>query len=213
MNMTLSNKYFFGPLFLIILFLHGLTTASYAQTKVNPLLKCLALEEEKYHKIKVHNSRSKLNIELLNEIAQTSELQVKEQYLNQICAKNEANPAERLLEFHLVHGLELFELGGSSNERNLKVATISEYQRQLPQVLMRHLANLQSELAIANCLEKNIPEIKKISEKIKYLEEDLALDTLKPHRKDITVIFNKLKNFAEIKRNCRQKPEQKKTKE
>lgn len=207
--MTLSNKHNFWQFFLFFLISLGPLTSITAQTKVNPLLKCLALEEEKYHKIKVHNSRSKLNIELLNEIAQTSELEIKDEYLSKICAKNEANPAERLLEFHLVHGLDLFELGGSSNERNLKVATISEYQRQLPQVLMRHLANLQSELATANCLEKNIPEIKKISEKIKYLEEDLALDTLKPHRKDITTIFQKLKNFAEIKRSCREKPNKK----
>lgn len=207
--MTSSNKYKNRAFLGFFLLLLGLSPFSAAAARVNPLLKCLALEEEKYHKIKVHNSRSKLNIELLNEIAQTSELEIKAEYLAKICAKNEANPAERLLEFHLVHGLDLFELGGSSNERNLKVATISEYQRQLPQVLMRHLANLQSELPTANCLEKNIPEIKKISDKIKYLEEDLAIDTLKPHRKEITVIFQKLKNFAEIKRNCQLKPTKK----
>lgn len=87
--MTLSNKHNFWQFFLFFLISLGPLTSITAQTKVNPLLKCLALEEEKYHKIKVHNSRSKLNIELLNEIAQTSELEIKDEYLSKICAKNE----------------------------------------------------------------------------------------------------------------------------
>ncbi len=176
-----------------------LTPSVQAASKINPALKCLALEEERYHKKKITNSRSKLNQDLIIELSQSSDFILKSDYLSIVCSPNTISPAEKLLELQLIYGTKIFE----TNSNEMTVASLMEYKKQLPQVFIKHIANLQSELETANCLEKNIPEIKKINDKIKYLEEDLSVDTLLPFQKEIATIFRKLEKFNDLKKKCR----------
>ncbi len=177
----------------------SLTPSALLASKVNPALKCLALEEERYHKLKITNSRSRLNQELIIELSQSSNFILKPEYLSLVCDSKTLSPAEKILELQLLYGTKIFEL----NNNDMATASLVEYKKQLPQVFIKHLANLQSELENANCLERHIPEIKKINNKIKYLEEDLSVDTLTPFQKEISSIFKKLAKFNDIKNKCR----------
>lgn len=175
------------------------------QAENNSLLKCLGSEEERYHKNKVNHSRARLNTEIITELAQTSELTLKDHYYQTICGKSEKYPAERLLEMQLLNGSDIFEFLGSNRE--IKYALIIEYQKSLPQMLLRHLGNLQSELETPNCLDRKIPALKKIKEKIKYTEEEISHHVLNGLKKEIQSTFLALKKFQQIKLECRLKKE------
>lgn len=172
------------------------------QIWANSLLKCLGAEEERYHKARVHHSRAKLNLEIISELAQYGDIRIKENYFQVICHPKEKYPAERLLEMQLKHGQELYDFYG--NRANLEIikGMLAEYHKQLPQMFLRYMGNLQAELKKANCLDQKIPELKKIKEKIKYTEEDLSTQSVIALRNEIGKVFNKLKNFARIKLEC-----------
>lgn len=181
---------------LIILVFPSLVNASSTS-----LLKCLGLEEERYHLKKITNARSKLNTEIINDLAQTGELNLKDEYFQIICHKNEPHPAERLLEMQLLHATELFDFYGDNKE--IKRALLLEYQKSLPQLFLRHLGNLQSELSGPNCLDQKIPELKKIKEKIKYTEEEISHNVINTLKKEIQKTFKMIKNFQKLKTECR----------
>lgn len=181
----------------------GLLTQPVASAAPNSLLKCLGEEEERYHKMKVSHSRARLNTEVITDLAQTGELSLKSQYYREICGSQEKYPAERLLEMQLLHGTEIFEIYG--NNREIKYALLVEYQKSLPQVFLRHLGNLQSELETPNCLDKKIPALKRIKEKIKYTEEETSGNALLPLKKEVKTTFQALKSFQRIKLECKLK--------
>ncbi len=183
--------------FLILIF------SAFAQKKVNPILKCLALEEEHFHKTKTQNARSRLNLELLNEFAQASELELKDEFIKQICSNPSISPSERFLELQLLNGINVYDLGVAGKDHSMRVALISEFQKQLPQLLIKYLGSIQSELEIPNCLEREFPEIKKINERIKYLEEDFAVETLKPLHPEIKKIFAGIRDLKSLKAKCK----------
>lgn len=192
--MTKSTILFFA-LILELFF----TQNSLAQS--NSLLKCLGAEEERYHKAKVNHARAKLNTELITELAQTSDLILKDHYYEIICGKNEKYSSERLLEMQLLNGTSIFEFRG--NNREITMALLEEYQKNLPQIFLRHLGNLQAELETPNCLDKKIPSIAKLKEKIKYTEEETSSKALLPFKKEITTTFLALKKFQKIKLDCK----------
>lgn len=183
--------------------LFALLTMTKAWAVPNSLLKCLGAEEERYHKLKISHARAKLNTEVITDLAQTSELSLKDQYYKEICGSQEKYPAERVLEMQLLHGTEIFEIYG--NNREIKHALLVEYQKSLPQVFLRHLGNLQAELETPNCLDEKIPALKRIKEKIKYTEEETSGNALLPLKKEVKATFLALKKFQKIKLDCKQK--------
>lgn len=171
----------------------------------NLLLQCLAKEEEALHKKELQNALFRLNQEFVNELASTNDINVKKNYVDEICQSKDYSPSVGLLRLLLMKEHQLYDLslsGVDASMRPFKMGYINEFQKQVPRMFIQYLAGLQSELATPYCLEDAIPELKGFNEKIKYLEEELSTHQLITQKNKIEAIFTKLKKFHEIKRKC-----------
>ena len=171
----------------------------------NLLLQCLAKEEEALHKKELQNALFRLNQEFVNELASTNDINVKKNYVDEICQSKDYSPSVGLLRLLLMKEHQLYDLslsGVDASMRPFKMGYINEFQKQVPRMFIQYLAGLQSELATPYCLEDAIPELKGFNEKIKYLEEELSTHQLITQKNKIEAIFTKIKKFHEIKRKC-----------
>lgn len=178
----------------------------------NMLLQCLAKEEERLHKKEQQNALFRLNQDFVNELASSNDINLKKNYVDQICHSSEYTPSVGLLRMLLIKEHELYDLslsGVDASMRPFKMGYINEFQKQVPRIFIQYLSGLQSELATADCLEKAIPELEGFSEKIKYLEEELSTHQLITQKGRIDNIFKKLKNFDAIKKKCAQEAKRK----
>jgi hypothetical protein len=179
--------------------------SSQASAAPNLLLQCLAKEEEALHKKELQNALFRLNQEFVNELASTNDINVKKNYVDEICQSKDYSPSVGLLRLLLMKEHQLYDLslsGVDISMRPFKMGYINEFQKQVPRMFIQYLAGLQSELATPYCLEDAIPELKGFNEKIKYLEEELSTHQLITQKNKIEAVFTKLKKFHEIKRKC-----------
>jgi hypothetical protein len=182
--------------------------------KANLLLQCLAKEEEKLHIAKDQSALYRLNQNFLNELASNNDISIKKNFVDEICNQKKGSPSVEFLHLLLIKESDIYDLSLSEVDgtmRPFKMGYINEFQKQVPHLLIAYLSGLQSEVEDPNCLNNAIPEIKILTEKIKYLEEEISMHQIVSDKKKIETIFKKLKNFKEIKNNCLRK-EQKKLK-
>jgi hypothetical protein len=171
----------------------------------NLLLQCLAKEEEFLHKKEIQNALFRLNQEFVNELASSNDINLKKNYVDEICQSKEYSPSVGLLRLLLMKEHEIYDLSLSGVEvsmRSFKMGYINEFQKQVPRMFIQYLAGLQSELATPDCIEKAIPELKGFNEKIRYLEEELSTHQLITQKSKIEIVFKKLKMFHSIKKKC-----------
>lgn len=185
----------------VFVLISGLTSNAFA--KVNPLLQCLAKEEERLHK-KAPDALFRLNQEFINELASANDITLKKEYIDEICTAKKHSPSVGLLKLLLLKESEIYDLSLSEvgqSMRPFKMGYINEFQKQVPRIFFSYLSGLQSEMATPHCMEKNIPELVGFSEKIKYLEEEISMDRI-VNDKQITAIFKKLEGIVDIKAKC-----------
>lgn len=171
----------------------------------NLLLQCLAKEEEGLHKKNVQDALFRLNQEFVNELASSNDINLKKNYVDDICHSRTFSPSIALLRMLLLKEHQIYDLSLSEVEvsmRPFKMAYINEFQKQVPRIFIQYLSGLQSELATPDCLERYIPELAGFSEKIKYLEEEISAHQLITQKNKIESMFNKLKEFSSIKKKC-----------
>lgn len=188
-------------LFLIVLIGHS----TEIKAAPNLLLRCLAKEEEGLHKKNVQDALFRLNQEFVNELASSNDINLKKNYVDEICQSRSFSPSIALLRMLLLKEHQIYDLSLSEVEvsmRPFKMAYINEFQKQVPRIFIQYLSGLQSELATPDCLETYIPELAGFSEKIKYLEEEISAHQLITQKNKIDSMFNKLKDFSTIKKKC-----------
>ena len=171
----------------------------------NLLLQCLAKEEEGLHKGTTQNANFRLNQEFVNELASSNDINLKKEFVDEICKSNVYSPSIGLLRMLLLKEHQIYDLslnGVDASMRPFKMAYINEFQKQVPRIFIQYISGLQSEMPTPDCLEKNIPELKGFSEKIKYLEDEISTNQLITQKNQIEAIFNKLKNFSVIRNKC-----------
>jgi hypothetical protein len=174
----------------------------------NLLLQCLAKEEEKLHKEKNHSALYQLNQNFLNEVATNNDISLKKNYVDEICESKKNSPSVGFLRLLLLKESDLYDFTLSetdSSMRSFKLGYINEFQKQVPHLLFSYLSGLQAEIKDAHCLNMAIPEIKILSEKLKYLEEEISIHRIVSDKKKIEQIFIKLQNFDKIKEECNKK--------
>ena len=188
-------------LFLIIIIGHS----TEIKAAPNYLLRCLAKEEEGLHKKNVQDANFRLNQEFVNELASSNDINLKKNYVDDVCQSRSFSPSVALLRMLLLKEHQIYDLSLSEVDvsmRPFKMAYINEFQKQVPRIFIQYLSGLQSELATPDCLERYIPELAGFSEKIKYLEEEISAHQLITQKNKIESMFNKLKDFQTIKKKC-----------
>lgn len=195
-------------LLILCLFLFS-STEIYA--KGNLLLQCLAKEEERLHKTKDTGTLYKLNQSFLNELASNNDISIKKNYVDEICNNKSMSPSVGFLHLLLIKEADIYDLSLSETDSSMKpfkMGYINEFQKSVPHLLVAYLTNLQSEINDPHCLTKNIPEINYLTEKLKYLEDEISIHQILSDKKKIEKIFDRLKNFEKIKKECNDKVEQ-----
>lgn len=192
------------PLFLITLvLLYG--TEIYAAP--NLLLQCLAKEESLLHKEKNHGVLYRLNQEFINELASSNDINLKKEFVDQICQSKQHSPSVALLRLLLIKESEIYDLSLSEvgpGMRPFKMGYLNEFQKQIPRLFIQYLSGLQAEMATPDCLSRAIPEIEVFNERLKYLEEEMGTSEMIRDKGRIERIFNKLQNIKTIQKNCEQ---------
>ena len=173
---------------------------------LNPLLHCLAKEEAQLFKQKNTGSLYHLNQEFINELASSSDITLKEHFINEICETKTTSPTIKLLRLLLVKESEIYDYSQSEeadqSAQIIKKSSINEFQKQVTRFFTHFLASIQSEMATPDCLEKAIPETKILFDRLKYLEEEMSFHELLKDKSKIESIFKKLEFLPSIKREC-----------
>lgn len=188
---------------ILIILLSLASTGIYA--KANKLLQCLAKEEEKFHKKKVQNALYRLNQTFLNELASNNDINIKQNYVEEICNQKNLSPSVEFLHLLLIKEADIYDISLSSTENSMrpyKMGYINEFQKQVPHMLISYISGLQSETSDPKCIANSIPEINYFIEKIKYLEEEMTIHAIMSDKKKLETIFRKLRNFNAIKAKC-----------
>ncbi len=188
-------------LFLSYLVCFGATAAE----RPNRILQCLAKEEERIIKNKLDFSIAKLNQELVNELAASNDIMIKDSYVDDICEHPFYSPSVNLLRLLLIKENEIYDLTFDNMERaqkEFKLSYIADFRKQVPNIFVTYISSLNAQMPDAYCLQRHVPEIKKFNEKMKYLENEITTKALIQDKKQIDAIFMKLRNVKDIKKLC-----------
>lgn len=178
---------------------------AFAETRPNRILQCLAKEEERIIKNKLDFSIAKLNQELVNELAASNDIMIKDSYVDDICEHPFYSPSVNLLRLLLIKENEVYDLTFDNMERaqkEFKLSYIADFRKQVPNIFVTYISTLNAQMPDAHCLQRHVPEIKKFNEKMKYLENEITTKSLIQDKKQIEAIFMKLRNVKEIKKLC-----------
>jgi hypothetical protein len=196
------------PTKILFAFFFCLGTITEICAGTNPLLHCLAKEENELHKEKNTGPMYRLNQEFINELATSNDINLKRIYIDEICQSKKHSPSVALLRLLLLKEADIYDLslsGVDPSLKSFKMNYINEFQKQVPRILIQFLSSLQAEMATPHCLEKAIPELKDFNDKLKYLEEDLSTHEVLKDKKKIESIFLKLQDLQKIKLACEEK--------
>ncbi len=179
---------------------------SFAHAAPTPLLKCLAIEEQVFHQKKIQNPWYRLNQKVILMIAQFPRIEAKQRLLQQICeAKWEDHPSMILFEQMLIDHTQVFSIPKDIEEeqRALLENTLQEMKEGFPELLITFLADLQSTLEKANCLNQTIKEAEYFTDRFKYLTAVIPHEQLFEDKKKIRSLFAQLNNWQRIVDHCR----------
>ncbi len=187
--------------------------------KPSDLLRCLAQEEAKLHKIKSSGPQYKLNQLFFNEWAGNPSLELKSDVFKRVCETKNASASVKLLKEFMLGGSSIFK---SSQIRAKTLApdamvtmrriTLEELRRQMPQVFFSYISDLEAYAPTAHCLEQKIPKLKSIRNKYRYLESEISSEFLDGHRSEWESIFSSLENWRTHFNECKKEMRSKKQK-
>jgi hypothetical protein len=86
-------------------------------------------------------------------------------------------------------------------QREMTMGMIDDYVDATKEILLSFISQIQSLAPSASCLKEEIPELDQFFTEIKYLQEDVDMQTLFKG-KDLK-IFEKLKNYPLAFEKCR----------
>ncbi len=182
------------------------------------LLRCLAGEEARLHKIKSSGPEYKLNQLFFNEWSGNPSLELRDDVFERVCSTSHAHASVRLLKEFMLGGKSIFK--ASKIKQNplspdalvtMRMITLDELRKQMPQVFFSYVADLEVYAPSAHCLEQKIPELKSLREKYRYLESEISNVFLDEHRKEWISIFAGLEKWRVLFDQC-QKELKKKSK-
>lgn len=187
-----------------ILFLFIMTNIATAE--ISPLLKCLAREEQLFHQAKIQGPFYKLNQKMLLMISQFPKLMTQDTVLKDVCqAKQSEHPSMLLLEHFLLNSTKIFKIDPDVESEQVALLnnTLDEMRNGLPELLIGFLADLQSTLETANCLNKEVKEAAYFTDRFKYLQSVVDHQELFENKSKVRQLFSQLKNWPAIEKACR----------
>jgi hypothetical protein len=172
------------------------------------LLKCLGEEEKRFHLKKDTGPIFDLNQRLISEIIQIPNIDIAPGDLKPIC--NGKHESWNLLHASIMKGKNLFiippEVVGMQKEVTLGM--IDDYIDATKEIFLGLIAQIQTKAPTPNCLKEEIPDLDAFFTDIKYLQEDVDIQSIFKGRDQ--KIFDHLKNYRSAFKACKSRIKTKK---
>ena len=190
---------------LVITTLFLLSFSAFATRDERQLLKCLGQEEKKFHLKKDTGPLYDLNQRLISEMIQIPHAELDADYFNEMCAKDVASPALKLLELSIREGKDIFEVPAKivGSQREMAQGMIDDYLESTKDIFLNFMTQIQALAPSASCLKEEIPQIDAFFTDIKYLQEDVDMKKIFAGR-DVK-IFQKLLGYSHAFERCRER--------
>lgn len=176
----------------------------YSLEKVSNIMKCIAQEESRAHKVKFSRPYFNLNQDIFNEWAPEVPVDLKDQYFQKICLNSKKHPSMELMKYFLLHGKKIFKIISSdSSQYSLTISAFDRLTKLMPHIFFRFISSLQSYAPYAGCLESKVPHLKKLKEQYHALEENISVEQIFKNKKHLQVVFKHLENPQKIFNKCK----------
>lgn len=190
---------------LVILLTLSFSIAAMAAPKGHDrqILKCLGEEEKRFHLKKETGPVYDLNQRLISEMVQIPGIEITNEDYLVICTGQKYSESWKLLEQSIVKGKKLFTINSDVQgmQREMTIGMIDDYVDATKEILLNFISQIQAQAPSANCLKEEIPELDNFFTEIKYLQDEMDIQTLFKG-KDLR-IFEKLKNYPLAFEKCR----------
>ncbi len=176
--------------------------------KVNPLMKCLGDEEKRLYETKDQGPLYYLNKELIGLFLLFNEVQLKENYFNEVCQTKNHSTSHELLKLLLVKQEKIFVVPKAvlnATEAGNRDSFFIDMEQQIPQIFIKYISMIQGGTKHPHCLEDEIPELKEFLNKVKYLEGSVSFELIIRENNVIDKIFDKLRNITDISLKCKRR--------
>jgi hypothetical protein len=172
------------------------------------LLKCLGEEEKRFHLKKDTGPIFDLNQRLISEIIQIPNVDVGAEDLKSIC--NGKHEAWNLLHASIIKGKSLFIISSSVTgmQKEVTLGMVDDYIDATKEIFLGLIAQIQTKSPTPTCLKEEIPELDAFFTDIKYLQEDIEIQTIFKGRDQ--KIFEKLRNYRSAFKACKSRIKTKK---
>ncbi len=167
------------------------------------ILKCLGEEEKRLHLKKESGPIYDLNQRLISEMLQVPKADLVSKDFHEICSGNRFSESLSLLELSISKGKKLFIISKEIPEmqRSVMEGMIDDYIEATREILLQLITQIQASAPTPSCLKEEIPVLENFFTEIKYLQEDVAMETLFKDRD--RKIFDKLKKYPSAYDKCR----------
>ena len=165
------------------------------------LLKCLGEEEKRFHQKKDTGPIFDLNKRLISEILQIPNVRVVPDDLKAIC--DSKNESWNLLHASMIKTKKLFIIPSevTGMQKEVTLGMIDDYVDATKEIFLSLIAQIQTKSPTPTCLTEEIPELEAFFTDIKYLQEDIDIQTIFKGRDQ--KIFDKLKNYRSAFKACK----------
>jgi hypothetical protein len=144
------------------------------KTKKSRILNCLGKEEEYYHKNSLRGIFYDVNQMMMSEILMLSNADLKIDYFKSVCRNYKNAPALKLFKL-ILFKKNIFKFSGIDQVKtNQNLATLKELRSKRFELFSKFLTSLQLKSPTADCITKNIPEVIRYNDNIRYLATDLS---------------------------------------
>lgn len=170
-----------------------------SQVFAQSLLTCLGREENFYAKKKYTGPNYKLNQIMIEEITSLSDLKVLPSAYKKICMKPGAYPSLVLLEELMNKSSNVFQ---TKNIGPIEKVTFESLKEKSGEILIQYLSLVQSMAPSPRCIEENIPGVKNLFARYRYLQDVIDADDLHGKNQEQEAIFSKLREIDSILVKC-----------
>ena len=172
------------------------------------LLKCLGEEEKRFHQKKDTGPIFDLNQRLISEILQIPNVDIGAEDINAIC--DSKHESWNLLHASLTKTKKLFIISNAVTgmQKEVTLGMIDDYVDATKEIFLSLIAQIQTKSPTPTCLKEEIPELDAFFIDIKYLQEEIEIQTIFKGRDE--KIFEKLKNYRSAFKACKSRIKTKK---
>ena len=173
-----------------------MASSPYPGARSGPLLSCLAREEEEIHKDRRGDAIAHLNQFFIHKLSTLGKMPLTPTALAKICGPKISSPSLRLLHELIFSGKDIFSQDKPVEEKFFSL---------IPLAFFGFVAKVQEDAPTPDCLQREIPQLTRLYQRYKHLEQRYTYKFLWGERNQLKTIWYKLEKVDAIFKKCTSK--------